>query len=341
MNITNNSIMSSNALKVHLMLLILLTIVITSIVSCDKEPPNEPEGRILSHEDSLALGLIKEVPTENKDTTTAQPPTPPAKEVEAMIDGINYILNEDNLTAKVTWKNGSKYSGIIDIPETVQHQNNVFTVVAIGKGAFTSDTIKSITIPSSVTVIGEGAFWLSKVEKVRIEGEGLKTIEGMAFAQSGLYGGINIPNSVTKIGWRAFWNCGLTSINLPNGLTEIEKEVFRATPLKEVKLPDCLEIIGEAAFLSCPIESITLPATIREIGSEAFTSGNFKKILCYAIDVPKAEYNSFPFRLKNWRGWYNNNIYLYVPKQSLSLYRETEPWKNCISISAIENGILW
>lgn len=306
----------SPALQVRLILSMFLLILVSMFESCDKDTPNIMEERILTHEDSLSLGLISDVPS---DTTTTQPDTPPPpKESIAMIDGINYKFNEDNFTAQVTWKEGD-YSGNIVIPDVVHYNNGVYSVIAIG----------------------EAAFWRSNLKKVVIKGENLKKIETHAFAQSGLSGGINIPNSVTEIGWRAFWNCGLTSITLPNSLTEIGKEVFRATPLKEVKLPDNLEKIGEAAFLSCPIESITLPATIKEIGPEAFTSGDFRKILCYAIDVPKAEYSSFPFRLKNWRGWYNQNIYLYVPKQSISLYRETEPWKYCVSVSAIEDGLLW
>lgn len=309
------------AFSVRLILTFLLLFIVSTFAACEKENSNENEEKekILTHEDSLALGLIHDNPS---DTTTTQPnpPTPPANTIEAMVDGVNYSLNEDNFTAHVVAKDGG-YIGNIVIPEKVRYNNVDYSVIAIHEAAFYNNR---------------------ELLKVDVKGEKLQSIGAVAFVWCHLLSEINLPNSVKEMGWRAFHNCGLTSINLPNNLKEIPKEAFRACGyLKEVKLPNNLEKIGEAAFYDCPLESITLPTTIKEIGPEAFTSGDFRKILCYAIDVPKAEYSSFPFRLKNWRGWYDNRIYLYIPKQSLSLYRETEPWKNCCSISAIEDGLLW
>ena len=65
-------------------------------------------------------------------------------------------------------------------------------------------SIKSITIPSSVTSIGQSAFNQCK---------GLTSI--------------NIPNGVTSIGGSAFAGCtGLTSITIPNGVTSIGNQAF-------------------------------------------------------------------------------------------------------------------
>ena len=62
----------------------------------------------------------------------------------------------------------------------------------------------SVTIPNSVTSIGEGAF---------------EHCTGLT--------SVTIPNSVTSIGYRAFRNCGsLTSVTIPNSVTEIDEEAF-------------------------------------------------------------------------------------------------------------------
>lgn len=299
------------AFLVRLILTIFLLVIMSTFTACEKETSNENEEKekILTHEDSLALGLIPDVPS---DTTATQPdtPTPPANTTVAMVDGVNYSLNEDNFAAQVIGKEGG-YIGNIVIPEIVHYNNADYSVIAIHQGAFYNNR---------------------ELIKVTVKGDKLKSVGAIAFVWCHQLSEVHLPNSVTEMGWRAFHNCGLTSISLPNSLTEIPKEAFRACGyLKTVKLPDNLVCIGEAAFLSCPIESITLPATIKEISPEAFTSVHIRKIFCYAIDVPKAEYSSFPFR----------NIYLYVPKQSVSLYRETEPWKYCHSITAIEDGVLW
>lgn len=320
MDKTNHSIMRSNVLSVHLIILIFLAIVMPSIVSCDKEISNEPEEKTLSHEDSLALGLIKDVPNDNTDTTTL-PPTPPAKTTVVMIDSINYNLNEDEKTAKVIRKDGG-YKGNIIIPETVQHNGDNYTVIAIWDGAFYDNR---------------------ELLSVTVKGERLQSIGAIAFVWCHLLSEVHFPNSVEEIGWRAFHNCGLTSINLPNNLKEIPKEAFRACGyLKEVKLPDNLITIGEQAFYDCPIEEITLPKTIKEIGTEALTSPKLRKVICYALEVPTTDYSTFYWKQPYYPFKYvNKSIWLYVPRESISLYSNTEPWKNCYSISAIEDGLLW
>ena len=310
------------AFSVRLILTFLLLFIVSTFAACEKENSNENEEKekILTHEDSLALGLIHDNPS---DTTTTQPnpPTPPANTIEAMVDGVNYSLNEDNFTAHVVAKDGG-YIGNIVIPEKVRYNNVDYSVIAIHEAAFYNNR---------------------ELLKVDVKGEKLQSIGAVAFVWCHLLSEINLPNSVKEMGWRAFHNCGLTSINLPNNLKEIPKEAFRACGyLKEVKLPDNLITIGEQAFYDCPIEEITLPKTIKEIGTEALTSPKLRKVICYALEVPTTDYSTFYWKQPYYPFKYvNKSIWLYVPRESISLYSNTEPWKNCYSISAIEDGLLW
>ena len=308
----------STALHVRLIISMFLLIIVSIFVSCEKESPEKTEDKILTHEDSLALGLI--IPPDTT-TTPQEPPTPPAKITIAMIDGVNYKLNEDELTAEVAWKE-DKYKGNIVIPEIVHYDGNDYSVVTIGESAFYDNR---------------------ELLKVTVKGEKLKSVGGLAFVWCHRLSEVKLPNSVTEMGWRAFHNCGLTSINLPNSLTELPKEAFRACGyLKTIILPDNIIKIGEQAFYDCPIEEITLPKTIKEIGTEALDSPQLRKIICYAHEVPTTDYSTFYYK----QPYYpfksvNKSIYLYVPRQSISLYRESEPWKYSVSISAIEDGLLW
>ena len=73
------------------------------------------------------------------------------------IDGINYELNSE--TKQATVMVGGKYSGEIVIPESVEHEGTAYSVTSIGNGAFQYCTgLTSVTIPNSVTSIGDEAF---------------------------------------------------------------------------------------------------------------------------------------------------------------------------------------
>lgn len=76
---------------------------------------------------------------------------------EEIINGINYRLNEETLTAEVIKKEG--YEGKIIIPETVVFNDVTYRVTTIGEWAFCNcKSLTSIIIPNSVMIIGSRAF---------------------------------------------------------------------------------------------------------------------------------------------------------------------------------------
>ena len=76
------------------------------------------------------------------------------------IDGIWYNLESTGKTAEVTSADDrTKYDGGVVIPETVTHGGVGYSVTSIGSRAFWSCTsLTNVTIPNSVTSIGEDAF---------------------------------------------------------------------------------------------------------------------------------------------------------------------------------------
>ncbi len=145
----------------------------------------------------------------------------------------------------------------------------------------------SITMPNSVTSIGESAFnncsGLTKAEFASIES--LCKIKFGNFASNPLYYTHNlyingqevkdlvIPNSVTSIGEYAFYDCsGLTSVTIGNSVTSIGSSAFYdCSGLTSVTIGNSVTSIGSSAFYGCSgLTSIDIPNSVTSIGSSAF-----------------------------------------------------------------------
>jgi len=88
-------------------------------------------------------------------------------------------------------------------------------------------TLTGITMPNSVTSIGESAFmYCTKLTSVTI-GNSVTKIGGVAFCGCNSLTSINIPNSVTSIGFLAFAGCtSLASVTIGSGVTSIGWDAF-------------------------------------------------------------------------------------------------------------------
>ena len=107
----------------------------------------------------------------------------------------------------------------------------------------------SITIPNTVTLIGENSF------------------RGCSLTS------ITIPNSVTTIGESAFQSCtSLTSIKIPNSVTSISRFAFENCQyLTSVILSDSVTSIGNGAFQDCyRLVYIVIPSSVTSIGNYVF-----------------------------------------------------------------------
>ena len=163
-------------------------------------------------------------------------------------DGFVYKKNSDGSENKTTiiYFFGKEKS--VTIPNSVTE---------IGEWAFAYNQLTSVTIPNSVKVIREGAFNLNKITKIN----GFPS-DGFIFSRNAdgtenkkivvSYGGIKkdvtIPNSVTEIGEGAFWSNQLTSVTIPNSVTKIGKGAFWNNQLTSVIIPDSVTEIEDYEF---------------------------------------------------------------------------------------------
>ena len=176
------------------------------------------------------------------------------------VDGVLYNMSKTALLAYPSNTIGTVYS----IPNSVQK---------IGEYAFSGSKLTNVTMPESVTAIGNSAFsGCSKLVKISIP-EGVTILGDYVFDGCNQLTDITIPESVTAIGEMAFSGCSsLTGIELPESVTTIGNFAFRdCSGLTGITIPESITVIGDGTFYGCNnINGITIPESVTTIGGGAF-----------------------------------------------------------------------
>ena len=160
----------------------------------------------------------------------------------------SYTL-DDAGNAVITGYNG--YATALSIPSTIDG----YTVTKIGGSAFSYSGLRAVTIPDSVTIIGDSAFYNCKALT-----------------------SVSLPDSLTEIESSAFRECtGLTSVTIPDSVTEIGESAFSGCAnLSNVKLSKTLKTLGSRAFKDCTaLTSIVIPKTLERIELDGYYTGPF------------------------------------------------------------------
>ena len=148
------------------------------------------------------------------------------------------------------------------------------SVTYIGDYAFSEcRSLMSIVIPDSVTSIGSYAFHsCSRLSNVTI-GNGVTSIGNLAFSGCSSLMSIVIPDSVTSIGDFAFGHCSrLSNVTIGNGMTSIGNSAFWGCSITSITIPDSVTSIGSYAFESCSrLSNVTIGNGVTSIGNSAFS----------------------------------------------------------------------
>ena len=146
------------------------------------------------------------------------------------------------------------------------------TVTSIGDGAFYGCEMMSyVNIPNGVTSIGTDAFeFCSSLTSITMPGT-VTDFETYAFYDCTRLANVTILKGVTAIGAEAFYDCtSLTNVVIPDSVTNIGAWAFNNTKLTSVTIPNGVTSIGMGAFCLSSLASVTIPASYRNIGNSAF-----------------------------------------------------------------------
>ena len=261
---------------------------------------------------------------------------------------VTYLISPSYLMAE--GDNSCTYIGDLNIPETVTYMGKTRKVTAIGEYAFfRCVSLTSLTIPTSVSFIGENAFSECKIKSVHISSleawfniqfenlysnplscnvrfyvngvkvsnlvipDGITAIKDYAFGNNNITS-VTIPNSVTSIGNYAFYWCnGLTSVTIPNSVTSIGSYAFYwCSGLTSITIPNSVTSIGSHAFSVCnQLRSITIPNSVTSIGSFAFYDCQYITSIAITSRVTSIEEGAFSgcYRLASIEVEKDNKVY--------------------------------
>ena len=268
------------------------------------------------------------------------------------VDNIRYYI--DNGEATIAMQDEA-LSGDIIIPESITYEGRSYTVVRATNGAFQNTDITSISLPNSITSLGNNCFDFcynlisvklpdnitslgdntfrncNKLSSIKLPNT-LTSLGEYCFESCHGLTSLLLPNSITTLGWGCFLSCyNLKTITLPNNITDLPGSCFaHCYSLSQITLHESITSLGIGCFSSCSsLTSIKLPKSINKIdggnlpGNGCFEDcSNLKEVTCLwdnldGIDVHHKTFNNIFSEAK-----------LYIPKGTMAMYKAKEPWSN-------------
>ena len=159
----------------------------------------------------------------------------------------------------------SSYNGNdkeVSIPEEIDG----YTVTSIYSAFYNRDQLEKVTVPATVTYIGQEAFEsCDRLRKVILNCNA--DIPEEAFYYCKYLNEVRINGKPKKIGYRAFCDCErLESITMPEGIEEIGDKAFYYSGLKSINLPNSLKTIGNEVFTGASVGSLEIGKNVESIG---------------------------------------------------------------------------
>jgi len=179
---------------------------------------------------------------------------------------------DDCVFATMTKNASYKPKKLIAALQAIQSVSIPDSVTSIGDMAFFEcKGLKNVEIPDSVTSIGSKAFF--GCESLT-DGNGLVIVRNVLYGYYGSGGDVTIPPCVTEIVDAAFaTRSNITGVEIPDSVTSIGKSAFmNCSCLKNVRISKNVTCISDGVFSGCSsLTSVEIPEGVNSIGVFAFS----------------------------------------------------------------------
>ena len=235
-------------------------------------------------------------------------------------------------------------------------------LTTINQRAFYNCNLTEITVPSTVTSVGNAAFkgnatttvvWNpvtcsigsdesapfystdSKITSFTF-GDKVEVVPAYICKNMSKIEEIVLPPSVKSLGQCAFMYCtSLKSINLPKTQKTLPVSFFEGcTALEKIELPETLTTISQDAFYGCTaLQTINLPANLTTIGNRAFYNCKaLQAIYNYSITPQTITESTI-------QGVDKKTCILYVPIDYIDLYQAKAVWCDFLNIIGVATDL--
>ena len=243
------------------------------------------------------------------------------------------------------------------------------SLVSIGNNAFAANRkLTSMSIPNGVIDIESGAFRGCTNLTSLSMGNSITTIGDGAFSDCDMLPSVFIPNSVTTIGKDAFYMCkSLHYVSIPNGVKEIGEGAFSNTIIDHISFRGTVANWCSKSWvhqLTVPsktdyalyideikVENLVIPNGAKSITKHAFDhyssllsvhiSSSVDSIAaqafykCTALGSIRCDVTIPPTLGEYVFAYVDHSIPLYVPAESIELYKAALGWKDFFNIQPV------
>ena len=202
------------------------------------------------------------------------------------------------------------------------------SVTSIGDFAFAgSRALTGIVIPSSVQTVSNNVFdGCTSIRYATFENSAITSIGAKMFKGCSRLEEVKLPDALTSLPDGTFERCySLSSITIPSGVTSLgDSCFFYCESLSSIEIPSGVTSLGNFCFRWCnSLSSITIPSSVTSIGRACFENVSDLTYMRFESTTPPEIIMNT--QLDDSLGWSTYTWPIYVPCEAVEAYRTAWP----------------